>query len=650
MSGLLSRAPQETGTEVADEPSRPRPRLRVVLTLAVTVALTLLWAGLAMLALNASSFPASLEALRTKAFEPVAWLPSLLVLWVVVLLVVALVGRLWLGLGIVTVLTAVLGMVNMTKMELRNDPVYPADVVFLSQPSFLFDMVSGSRLLTGAAALGLTLVVAWGVGRVAARFFPPVARQVGRRGLIALRTTRVVVVLLCLGLLNLASDFNEADNPWRAAFDATGLRWTYWDQRVNYQRNGFVPGLLFNTHITAMARPKGYSQERMQEIATRYRDLAARTNQGRTGSLDDTNIILVLSESFADPTWLKTVRMQQTPIPFTTRLMKRTVGGRMLAPGFGGGTANVEFELLTGQSLSQFKPQLSIPYEQLVPREKEFPSLVEWLSRRGHHPIALHPFSPRMYSRPEVFDIFGFEEFITKDTMTEKARLGGRFISDQAAFDETLLQMREHDDPLLLHLISMQNHMPYGGQYDDPHEVTGLPPKFTKLAGQYARGLTRTDQAVQRYLGQLSKEEEPTAVIFYGDHLPAQVYPPDLARREGKLATHQTPYFIWSNKKKLSHRELPMTSPTQFLPQLFDAMEVPVPPYLALLSAVRAEVPAIDAGIAITPEGKRVKPGQLDAEAKRVLADYRMVLYDLSIGERYSQKVLFGDPPQAPAG
>ncbi len=65
---------------------------------------------------------------------------------------------------------------------------------------------------------------------------------------------------------------------------------------------------------------------------------------------------------------------------------------------------------------------------------------------------------------------------------------------------------------------------------------------------------------------------------------------------------------------------------------------------------MRAEVPAIDAGIAITSEGKRVKPGQLDAEAKRVLADYRMVQYDLSIGERYSEQVLFGDPPQAPKG
>ena len=65
-------------------------------------------------------------------------------------------------------------------------------------------------------------------------------------------------MLVCLGLLQLAGNFNEPGNPWRAAFDSTGLRWRDWDQRVNYQRNGFVSGLLFNMHVNAMAEPKGY--------------------------------------------------------------------------------------------------------------------------------------------------------------------------------------------------------------------------------------------------------------------------------------------------------------------------------------------------------------------------------------------------------
>ena len=92
---------------------------------------------------------------------------------------------------------------------------------------------------------------------------------------------------------------------------------------------------------------------------------------------------------------------------------------------------------------------------------------------------------------------------------------------------------------MLAHLITMQNHMPFGGQYDDPIKPTGLPPKYADLAGQYARGLARSDDALADMFAKLKKSPEPTAVIFYGDHLPPQVYPQSLVEREG--AAHRPP-------------------------------------------------------------------------------------------------------------
>ena len=122
-------------------------------------------------------------------------------------------------------------------------------------------------------ALGLFAVVAGAaaVGWLVGKFFPTIGKGLSRRGLIALRVSRVMVVLICLGLLQLASNFNEPDNPWRAAFDSTGLRWRYWDQRVNYEHNGFIAGLLYNMHVTAMAKPKNYSKATMDAIVDRYR-------------------------------------------------------------------------------------------------------------------------------------------------------------------------------------------------------------------------------------------------------------------------------------------------------------------------------------------------------------------------------------------
>lgn len=648
MLGQRTLAPDEPATQMdlpPEEPGRSASRIRRILTLAVALALTALWALLSVLVLDASNHPDPLAALRNRTFENPAMLPSFLVVWVMVLLVVAVIGRLWVSLGLVTALTALVGAVNATKLDLRNDPVFPSDVAYLGQPSFLVDMVPKSQLVLGALGLVALVALAAGFGWLVARWFPGVGKGLSRRGLLALRTTRVVVALLCLGLLQVATDFNEPRNAWRSAFDSTGLRWRSWDQRINYQRNGFVPGVLFNMHVTAMARPKGYSREAVEEIVGRYRARAEQMNQGRTATLDETNVVIVLSESFTDPSWLETVEFPQNPIPRTTALMEQTVSGRMLAPGFGGGTANVEFELLTGQSLSQFKPQLATPFEQLVTRFDSYPSAVDWFTDRGHAAIAVHPFSPRMYRRPDVYRTFGFKEFITKDEMSEKGRGGGRFIDDKSLFKESLNQIQDHDEPLLLHLISMQNHMPYDGQYDDPINPTGLPAKHAALAGQYARGLSRTDEALAEYLADLRKEPEPTAVIFYGDHLPAQVYPQDMQQREGHLTSHETPYLIWSNQRALPHTDLPTTSPTQFLPKLFNALQVPVPPYYALLDALGQQVPALDGAFAINAQNQQVKPKDLDPAAKDVLADYRMIQYDLSIGERYGEKELFADVP-----
>jgi phosphoglycerol transferase MdoB-like AlkP superfamily enzyme len=655
MSGLRTGVAAEStpesdpNTEAGSGATEKGRRLPTLLTRGVTIvgtlAITVLWAWLVTLVLDASNFPAPLNALRNRTFDAPALLPSVMVVWVFVILVLALIGRLWVSLGVVTALTALLGAVNATKLDLRNDPVVPSDLVFLGQPSFLFDMVPKSRLLTGAIGLVVVVLLAWAFGWLVAKVLPPLSRGLPRRGLIALRVTRVLVVVICLALLGLANNFNEKGNPWREAFDSTGLRWRAWDQRVNYQRNGFIAGLLFNTHVTAMAEPKGYSKAAVEEIAQRYQAQAAAMNKGRTATIDKTNVVIVLSESFSQPAWLKTVKFQNDLIPKTTAAMKKTVSGKMLAPGFGSGTANTEYELLTGQSLSQLSPQLSVPYEQLVSHYKDYPSAVGYFLDHGHTPVAIHPFSPRMYARTQVFKTFGFDKFITKDQMKFKGRGGGRFIDDASAYDEVRHQIDTHDEPVLAHLITMQNHMPFGGQYDDPIKPTGLPPKYADLAGQYARGLSRSDDALAEMLAKLKKSPEPTAVIFYGDHLPPQVYPQSLVEREGALTAHQTPFLIWSNRKPLKHTELPTTSPIQFMPKLFDALNVPVPPWYALLDDLDKEIPAMDSGITVNPQDKRVKQSQLTPAAKKALSDYRMIMYDLSIGKRYSEKTMYGDAP-----
>lgn len=641
------------GDDVAEE-GRPEssPRGRVpsrkqrALTAGLALLVTLLWSFLAILVLDASTWPHARDALLQHAFSPPKpMLASMAVVWLVVLLVVAVVGRLWLSMGIVSALTALLAIVNMTKTDLRGDPLFPTDVSFLSQPGFLFDMVPVSKVVLGFAGMAVLIAGSWLFGRLVGRFFPLVTRGLGSRAVWAVRAARVLVVVVCLLLLQVATNFNEPGNMWRSAFDSQISRWRYWDQQVNYRKNGFVAGLLFNMHVTAMARPKNYSKAAVEAVVRKYTDLARQMNKGRTGSLADTNIVVVLSESYTDPSWLKTVHYPQNPVPRTEQIMSKTLSGRMLAPGYGGGTANVEFETLTGQSLSQFKPQMSIAYEQLVDNYDHYPSAVKWFEDRGHVPLAIHPFSPRMYSRTKVYKAFGFNRFITKDTIKYRDKGGGRYIDDQSLFKQASSLIDKSSAPLFLNCISMQNHMPYDKQYDDPITPTGLPPQFSAPAGQYGRGIARTDQYLAQWLKELKKSPEPTDVIFYGDHLPGEIYPPSLIKREGLLTAHQTPFLIWSNKHPLKPQKLPTTSPTQFLPKLFDASNTPIPPYYALLDSLDKQLPAMDAGMFVNHDDQVVPRSQLTTEQRQVLNDYRLIQYDMSIGKRYAENQMFGDPP-----
>jgi phosphoglycerol transferase MdoB-like AlkP superfamily enzyme len=326
--------------------------------------------------------------------------------------------------------------------------------------------------------------------------------------------------------------------------------------------------------------------------------------------------------------------------------MAQTVSGRMLSAAFGGGTANVEFELLTGQSMSQFTPQVQTPYEQVVPKNPGYPSAVQMLVDQGHTAIALHPFSFRMYRRPQVFEDLGFSKLIDKDAMTTQERVGGgRFISDKAAFAEVQHQIDTHSGPVLMHVITMQNHMPYGKQYSDPLPPTGgLNPSATRLAGQYARGLAITDDAFNDWLDSLKGQPERTAVVFYGDHLPAQVYPSGIERREGRRVSHETPYLIWNNQEPFPHTARPTTSPNQFLPMLFEAAKAPIPPMYALLDTLREQLPAIDAGLMIGPDDEAVRRADFTPAQREALHDFRLFQYDLSIGKRYTAEEMFALP------
>jgi phosphoglycerol transferase MdoB-like AlkP superfamily enzyme len=327
--------------------------------------------------------------------------------------------------------------------------------------------------------------------------------------------------------------------------------------------------------------------------------------------------------------------------------MDRTPSGEMLTQFIGGGTANMEFEALTGFSLSQFTPQLNTPYQQLVPKYSSFPSAVQYFEAKGHDPVAIHPYRAIMYERDRVYPILGFDEFVDETKMEPLEGIEENpFASDESSFGEVLRQIDEREDPVFINLVTMQNHYPMAGKYEEPIKVGPSVGVVRQQLSAFAKGLEYSDQALRDLVGTLEDSDEKTAVVFYGDHAPP-FWPRSRVFEQNEEQLRRTPFFLWSNFEELPPRALPLTSPTHFLPLLFNELEAPVTPFYALLSALYDEVPAMTMGEYHTADGAVVtEPEELDGVARALLEDYRMVQYDLTIGERYSEDTMLALPPE----
>jgi phosphoglycerol transferase MdoB-like AlkP superfamily enzyme len=566
------------------------------------------------------------------------FLLSSLVLVALLLALTALTNRFLASCGVLVALTLVIGQANHAKLDLRREPVYPSDVAFLGEPGFLADMVSPRYVVLGLLGAVAIVVAAALLGRFLRRWFPHPGRS-QRRLWIGWQIARVVVGLVTVSFLLSLQTFNDSGNLVRSTYEKAGARWTPWSQYLNYKRNGFVAGLLYNMPVPAMREPDGYSEAAMLEIAERY---AVGDERPAAGAPADVNVVVVLNEAFSDPTRIDKVQLERDPIPFTRGLMERTTSGDMLAQVLGGGTANMEFETLTGQSLSQFLPQLNTPYQMLVDGLRSYPSAVGYAKHEGRAAIAIHPFIPTMYHRDEVYPVLGFDRFVARDQMDHRRRAerASRFISDAAAYDETLDQLETTDDPVLVNLVTMQNHYPMKGQYRDPMSVAGVTGERKEHLSHYARGLEYSDQALKKFLTSLRRLSEPTAVVFYGDHLPS-FWGSSQVADVTPLTMRETPYLLWTNVGRLPARQEELTSPIYFLPLLWRELGLSLPPYYNLLLRLHDEIPAMEQGEYYLPDGRRVAERDLPPTAEQLLRDYRLVQYDFSIGRRYAVAEMF---------
>ena len=330
---------------------------------------------------------------------------------------------------------------------------------------------------------------------------------------------------------------------------STGVVETFFGNLAYAYRDYGVVYCFTNTWLnTGIHKPAKYSEESILNIFDKNElgDDNAMLLKQKDVDEQYPNILFLQLESFIDPMTIKSIELSEDPCPNFRKLMSEYSSGQLLVPACGAGTANVEFEVLTGLSVKFFGPG-EYPYKAIL-KEETGESLAYDLDSLGYKSHAIHNHRAVFYNRNTVFSNIGFDTFTSVEYMKNVAKTPKNWAKDKALTEciEDALDSSEGRD--MIYTISVQGH----GKY--PSEQVILDPKIQVLSAPseelkwkyeyYVNQIYEMDQFIGDLIDKLSKRDEPIMLAMYGDHIPAiDMTEDDL--ESGNL--YATQYLIWNN-------------------------------------------------------------------------------------------------------
>ena len=357
---------------------------------------------------------------------------------------------------------------------------------------------------------------------------------------------------------------------------------------------------LFNTGIN---EPSGYSEETMAEISNN--GTITESSSGRSED-EMPNIIVVQLESFFDPTEVEWLKFSEDPIPNLRKLFSEYSTGYFKVPSVGAGTANTEFEVLTGMSMRFFGPG-EYPYKTYA-KTKVLESAATALSGFGYGTEALHNNGGNFYSRAQVFNNMGFDHYTSKEFMNILQTTPKGWATDDILVPNIMESMDTTEGQDFVFTISVEGHGEYPTEkvLDNPKiKVSGVEDEGERNAWEYYVNLVyEMDQFAGDLIEAVEARNEPTVVVFYGDHLPTM----DLEAKDLKSRyLYNTNYVIWDNiglEKKDGN-----LAAYQLIAEVFERLDI--------------------------HSGTVFNYHQQRRETKNYLSDLELLQYDIMYGKQY---------------
>lgn len=299
-----------------------------------------------------------------------------------------------------------------------------------------------------------------------------------------------------------------------------------------YYKYGVIGGMYGKLLETRRYEPDGYDEEGLKYTINNV--------EGIKGTWGKPNIIMVFSESFWDVTQLEGIKFDKDIIENFHKLQSRGKLVQMISPSYGGVSANVEFEILTGGSLNYFSKGY-IPYMQLYNKKlsNNTPSIIKELKNNGYKNVILNSSSGSMFNCDEVYDFYGVDE---RMHLYDELDLN-HYVSDGYLTDEVIkyFDNKEKNQKTFYFVITMGGHMPYYEERYDNYDFDIVESSYNdEINGtikSYAEGIYKADIELGRLYEYINTLDEDTLLVFFGDHLP------HLQTKKGKDALFEIGYL-----------------------------------------------------------------------------------------------------------
>lgn len=423
-------------------------------------------------------------------------------------------GRMFWAVLLTNVLLTVASLVHHYKLILRGEVFVLSDIMLISEALTVIKNFSMDVPWYMVAGCGLMICMPFCV----------LGMRMRRHGICRLVTLAVCVMVFGWGW-NRILIMNNAPTLELSTY---------------YQLNGLLSGLAWS-RPQAPQRPDNYSEESVYAVLSEYiqeDDIHVKPD-----------ILFVMSETLYDPLKLPGVVLNRDPLAYMKSLQEKHWGGELYVQSYGGGTAQTEYEVLTGYRVDY--TSVSAYLDQTIVHEG-MDSLATLLKKYGYYTTAMHPSYGSVYNREKAYRNMGFDETVFIGDMAPAYSDVGPFPSDKYLFEEIIRQYedRPENQPWFSFVVTYQNHGGFDYGYNK-HGIIASKTDGTQMenASTFANALCESDVQLERLIDYFASRKRPFVLVIFGDHAPAlsQVDCHIGGSMEEQYRIHTTPVLVYSN-------------------------------------------------------------------------------------------------------